>query len=91
MKTQIKPSPLQDYLSLSDPITLYPEPDGGYTVMLADLPGCISQGDTLEEAVVALLNPGMNFCVAAPPPRKNSYRQSATPQLLAFKTQKLLG
>jgi predicted RNase H-like HicB family nuclease len=46
----IKPE-LQDYLNLSYPITLYPEPDSGYTVMLADLPGCISQGDTLEEAV----------------------------------------
>jgi predicted RNase H-like HicB family nuclease len=51
MKTQIKPEALQDYLSLSYPITLYPEPDGGYTVMIADLVGCISQGDTLEEAV----------------------------------------
>jgi antitoxin HicB len=51
MKTQIKPETVQDYLNLSYPITLYPEPDGGYTVMLADLPGCISQGDTLEEAV----------------------------------------
>jgi antitoxin HicB len=51
MKTQIKPDTLQDYLSLSYPITLYSEPDEGYTVMLADLTGCISQGDTLEEAV----------------------------------------
>jgi antitoxin HicB len=51
MKTQIKPETLQDYLNLSYPITLYPEPDGGYTVMLTNLPGCISQGDTLDEAV----------------------------------------
>ena len=51
MKTQIKPISLNDYLNLTYPITLYPEPDGGYTVMLADLPGCLSQGDTLEEAV----------------------------------------
>ncbi|WP_202803722.1 type II toxin-antitoxin system HicB family antitoxin [Spirulina subsalsa] len=52
MKTQIKPETLEDYLNLKYPITLYPEPDGGYTVMLADLPGCLSQGDTLEEAIV---------------------------------------
>jgi antitoxin HicB len=51
MKTQTKPETLQDYLNLNYPITLYPEPDGGYTVMLTDLAGCISQGDTLEEAV----------------------------------------
>lgn len=40
-----------DYLKLNYPITLYPEPDGGYTVMIKDLPGCISQGDTSEEAI----------------------------------------
>lgn len=40
-----------DYLKLNYPITLYPEPDGGYTVMIKDLPGCISQGDTLEDAM----------------------------------------
>ncbi|MDS3860985.1 type II toxin-antitoxin system HicB family antitoxin [Thermosynechococcaceae cyanobacterium BACA0444] len=51
MKAQIKPETLQDYLNLSYPITLYPDPQGGYTVILADLPGCISQGDNLEEAV----------------------------------------
>jgi antitoxin HicB len=51
MKTQIKPETPQDYLNLSYPITLYPEPDGGNTVVLADLPGCMSQGDTLEEAM----------------------------------------
>jgi antitoxin HicB len=42
---------LQEYLQLSYPITLYPESDGGYTVLLTDLPGCMSQGDTLEEAM----------------------------------------
>jgi antitoxin HicB len=51
METQIKPQTLQEYLQLSYPITLYPESDGGYTVLLTDLPGCMSQGDTLEEAV----------------------------------------
>jgi antitoxin HicB len=40
MKTQIKPETLQDYFNLNYP-----------TVMIADLPGCLSQGDTLEEAV----------------------------------------
>jgi predicted RNase H-like HicB family nuclease len=51
MKTQIKPEALPDYFNLNYPITLYPEADGGYTAMLTDLPGCISQGDTLAEAV----------------------------------------
>jgi hypothetical protein len=51
VKTQTKPSTLQNYLNLNYPITLYPEPDGGYTVMLIDLPECLTQGDTLEEAI----------------------------------------
>jgi antitoxin HicB len=51
MEAKIMPEISQGYLNLSYPITLYPEPDGGYTVMIADLPGCMSQGDTLEEAM----------------------------------------
>ncbi|OGY92512.1 MAG: hypothetical protein A3H70_04620 [Candidatus Komeilibacteria bacterium RIFCSPLOWO2_02_FULL_48_11] len=27
-----------------------PQSEGGYTVEVPDLPGCISEGDTLEEA-----------------------------------------
>jgi antitoxin HicB len=30
---------------------LYPEPDRGYTMIMTDLVGCISQGDTLDEAM----------------------------------------
>jgi hypothetical protein len=33
---------------------------------------------------VALLNPGMNLCVAAPPPHTNSYCQSATQKSYGF-------
>ena len=33
-------------------IILYPDPDeGGYTVTVPALPGCVTQGDTLEEAI----------------------------------------
>lgn len=33
-------------------IILYPDPDeGGYTVTVPTLPGCITQGETLEEAI----------------------------------------
>jgi antitoxin HicB len=48
MKT--KRPPLEFYLNLQYPVTLYPEAEGGYSVQIKDLPGCISQGDTLEEA-----------------------------------------
>lgn len=42
--------PLEYYLSLKYPISIYPE-DEGYTVIIPDLPGCITQGETLEEAI----------------------------------------
>lgn len=33
-------------------IILYPEPEeGGYSVIVPALPGCATQGDTLEEAI----------------------------------------
>ncbi len=33
------------------PIVLEPSEDGGYTVTVPALPGCISEGDTREEAL----------------------------------------
>jgi predicted RNase H-like HicB family nuclease len=32
-------------------IVLEPSAEGGYTAYVASLPGCISEGDTLEEAL----------------------------------------
>ncbi len=32
-------------------IILEPSEDGGYTVSVPALPGCISEGDTLDEAI----------------------------------------
>jgi antitoxin HicB len=31
-------------------INLVPEPEGGYTVLVPSLPGCVSYGATVEEA-----------------------------------------
>ena len=33
------------------PAVMYPEEDGGYSVWLNDINGCVSQGETLAEAV----------------------------------------
>lgn len=44
-------SSLDYYLSLKYPITLYPDPDGGYFAEIKDLPGCMTQGDTAEESL----------------------------------------
>ncbi len=32
-------------------IILHPDPEGGYSVSVPALPGCITQGETLEEAI----------------------------------------
>lgn len=51
MKNKTQSQPLEYYLSLKYPMSVYPEEEGGYTVMIPDLEGCITQGETLEEAM----------------------------------------
>jgi len=46
---------LRDYENLNYPITFYPEVEGGYTVVIQDLVGCISTGETLQEAMSNIL------------------------------------
>lgn len=43
--------PLEYYLSLKYPVLLVPEPEGGFTALIPDLPGCVSVGETEEEAL----------------------------------------
>lgn len=42
---------LEDYLELMYPITLYADSEGGYVAEIKDLPGCLTQGETLEEVM----------------------------------------
>jgi len=44
-----------------------PDPDGGYTVTVPALPGCITQGETIEDLVAS----------GEPIPRKRSTRRSS--------------
>lgn len=39
------------YLSLKYPITLYLDVEGGYVAEIKDLPGCLTQGENLEETI----------------------------------------
>jgi predicted RNase H-like HicB family nuclease len=32
-------------------VVIHPEPEGGFSAAVPSLPGCYSQGDTLEEAL----------------------------------------
>jgi len=45
---------LDYYLSLPYKIMLYPAEEGGFVVEIPELPGCISQGQTREEALVMI-------------------------------------
>jgi len=51
MKKRNERKPLDYYLGLRYPVTLVPEAEGGYTVLVADLPGCMSVGETVAEAM----------------------------------------
>lgn len=44
-------NPLSYYLNLRYPVVLFPESEGGYTVLIPDLPGCMSVGETPDEAM----------------------------------------
>ncbi|MEM8720341.1 MAG: type II toxin-antitoxin system HicB family antitoxin [Cyanobacteria bacterium P01_G01_bin.39] len=48
---KVQGNSLSYYLSLNYLIEIYPE-DRGFTVMIPDLPGCMSQGQTLDEAML---------------------------------------
>ena len=41
--------PIEYYLKAVYPVTIYPAPEGGYVAEIEDLPGCITEGETLEE------------------------------------------
>lgn len=40
---------LAEYLALHYPVTLHLEPDGGFVAEVEDLPGCLTQGESLAE------------------------------------------
>jgi predicted RNase H-like HicB family nuclease len=44
------PAPIAVPLQVSLDALLYPDADGGYTAEVPALPGCYSEGDTLEAA-----------------------------------------
>ena len=41
--------PLEHYLNLQYPFVAHADPDGGYVIVYPDLPGCLSQAETLDE------------------------------------------
>jgi antitoxin HicB len=49
LKVMREIKPIEYYLEAVYPVTIYPAPEGGYVAEIEDLPGCITEGETLEE------------------------------------------
>jgi antitoxin HicB len=49
MVAGLKRKPMEYYLNLRYSVTLIPDETGGYVAEIEDLPGCFTQGETLEE------------------------------------------
>lgn len=47
--TATTPRTLADYFALQYPFNVIPDPDGGYVVVFPDLPGCLTQVETVDE------------------------------------------
>ena len=45
---------LDFYLNLHYPVTIHPDPDGGFVAEIEELPGCMTQGETLEQVFEAI-------------------------------------
>ena len=76
MKTLKEIKPVEYYLELNYPITLYQAEEGGYVAEIEDLPGCLTEGETLEEvshriedARKAWIQAAYEDGVEIPPPR----------------------
>lgn len=44
------PRSIDDYMVLPYPVIVTAAPEGGYVIEFPDLPGCLTQGETLVEA-----------------------------------------
>ncbi len=49
MKNLEEIKPVEYYLELNYPITIYRAEEGGFVAEIEDLPGCLTEGETLEE------------------------------------------
>lgn len=65
MKKQVARKSLEYYLGLRYPVTLVEEAEGGYTALLADLPGCMSVGETVVEALEMIEDARMGWLEVA--------------------------
>ena len=54
MRNDMERRELTFYLSLRYPVTIYTDPKGGYVAEIEELPGCMTQAETIDEAFRAI-------------------------------------
>lgn len=54
MKNNVERRELTFYLSLRYPVTIHTDPDSGYVAEIEELPGCMTQAETIDEAFRAI-------------------------------------
>ena len=54
MRNNKKHRDMTFYLSLQYPITIHSDPEGGYVAEIEELPGCMTQAETIDEAFRAI-------------------------------------
>ena len=54
MRNDMENRDLEFYLSLRYPVTIHTDPDGGYVAEIEELPGCMTQAETIDEVFKAI-------------------------------------
>lgn len=66
------------------PAVLHPEDEGGYSIWIPDLPGCISQGDDIPEAI-EMIQKAMELYIDYSYDRNNLPQPPSHPKDIALK------
>ncbi len=54
MRKDMERKEVEYYLSLRYPVTVHPDPEGGFVGEIEELPGCMTQAETLDELFQAI-------------------------------------
>ncbi len=54
MRQEIERKDIEYYLSLRYPVTVHPDPEGGFVAEIEELHGCMTQAETLDEVFKAI-------------------------------------
>jgi len=54
MRKDMERKELEYYIGLRYPVTVHPDPDGGFVGEIEELPGCMTQAETLDETFKAM-------------------------------------